>query len=238
MVGVETATLASLPSTRRAILVGLKKRGEARAEDLATDLGITASAVRQHLGGLVANGFVGHREQKGSPGRPKHLYSLTTAAEALFPKSYSDLTNEVLAIVEDEDPVLLAKVFERRRDRRIENAMLRLAAKRTFEQRVAELTAILDEDGYLAQWERLDDGSYRITEHNCAVLGVAQRYGQACSSEIEFLRAVLPEATVERTSHIVAGAHRCAYLVTLRRRAGATAAAGASRRTRASGTRR
>jgi DeoR family suf operon transcriptional repressor len=209
-----TASLASLPSTRRAILVSLKKRGEARAEELAGDLSITASAVRQHLAGLVGNGFVGHREVKGGPGRPKHLYSLTPASEALFPKTYSDLTNEVLAIVEDEDPELLARVFELRRDRRIEAARLRLTDRTAFADKVAELTAILDEDGYLAEWEQLDDGSYRITEHNCAVLGVAQRYGQACSSEIEFLRTVLPEATVERTSHIMAGAHRCAYLVT------------------------
>lgn len=210
----ETASLTSLPATRRAILVGLKTRGEARAEELANELAITASAVRQHLAGLVTNGFVGHREVKGGPGRPKHLYSLTPAAEALFPKRYSDLTNEVLAIVEDEDPSLLDKVFERRRDARVANALPRLAAAGPgLEGRVAELATILDEDGYLAQWEQLDDGTFRVTEHNCAVLGVAQRYGQACSSEIEFLRTVLPDATVERTQHILAGAHRCAYLI-------------------------
>src|SRR5207244_10122645 len=45
-------TLASVPSTRRRILVALKKRGEAGAEDLAGSLGITVSAVRQHLAGL------------------------------------------------------------------------------------------------------------------------------------------------------------------------------------------
>ncbi|HUP86477.1 MAG TPA: metalloregulator ArsR/SmtB family transcription factor [Acidimicrobiales bacterium] len=213
----DTAGLASLPTTRRAILVSLKKRGEARAEDLAGDLRITASAVRQHLTGLVTNGFVGHREVKGGPGRPKHLYSLTPAAEALFPKRYSDLTNEVLAIVEDEDPVLLDRVFERRRDARVTHAVPRLAAAGPdLADRVAELASILDEDGYLAQWERMDDATFRITEHNCAVLGVAQRYGQACSSEIEFLRAVLPDATVERTHHILAGAHRCGYTITPR----------------------
>ena len=212
----ETASsLAGLPATRRAILVSLKKRGEARAEELAGDLRITASAVRQHLTGLVTNGFVGHRELKGGPGRPKHLYSLTPSAEALFPKRYSDLTNEVLAIVEDEDPVLLDRVFERRRESRVANARPRLAAAGpALADRVAELAAILDEDGYLAQWEQMDDGTFRITEHNCAVLGVAQRYGQACSSEIEFLRAVLPDATVERTHHILAGAHRCGYTIT------------------------
>jgi DeoR family transcriptional regulator, suf operon transcriptional repressor len=212
----ETASLASLPSTRRMILVSLKKRGEARAEDLANDLGVTASAIRQHLTGLVANGFVVHREVKGHPGRPKHLYHLTDEAETLFPKTYSELTNEVLAIVEDENPALLQTVFDRRRDRRIEGARRRLAGKTSPDERVAELAAILDEDGYLAEWERVDADTYRITEHNCAVLGVAARYGQACSSEIEFLRKALPEADIERTSHMMAGAHRCAYLIKMR----------------------
>jgi predicted ArsR family transcriptional regulator len=54
---------------------------------------------------------------------------------------------------------------------------------------------------------------YRIVEHNCAIWAVAQKYGQACSSEIEFIRAVLPEAHVERVQHMIAGARRCAYEV-------------------------
>jgi DeoR family suf operon transcriptional repressor len=77
--------------------------------------------------------------------------------------------------------------------------------------RVAELARILDEDGYLASFEALADGSFRIVEHNCAVLDVAERYGQACSSEIAFLRQALPEARIERVSHMIAGAHSCAY---------------------------
>ena len=67
--------------------------------------------------------------------------------------------------------------------------------------------------GYLATTERVSPGRYLIIEHNCAIWTVAQRYGQACTSELEFIRAVLPEATVERTQHMVAGARRCAYEV-------------------------
>ena len=205
--------MSSMPAARRAILHSLKKRGEARAEELGLELGVTASAVRQHLSSMLAAGLVEHRELKGSPGRPKHLYQLTIAAEALFPKAYSELTNELLGFVEAEDPALVDRVFDLRRDRRIDEARARLAEHQQFEPRVAELARILDEDGYLAEWDALDDGTYRITEHNCAVLGVAQKYGQACSSEIEFIRAVLPGAAVERTSHMVAGAHRCAYVI-------------------------
>jgi DeoR family transcriptional regulator, suf operon transcriptional repressor len=212
-------TLAGLPETRRRILVALKKRGEAGVDGLAGDVGITVSAVRQHLAGLSASGFVTHRAVKGGPGRPRHVYRLSGGAEALFPKRYGELTNELLAYVEDEDPTVLERIFERRRRRRVEGAIARLEGM-GFAQKVAELARILDEDGYLADFEALPDGTYRITEHNCAVLGVARRWGLACSTEIDFLREALPEASIERVAHMIAGGHVCRYEITPRARAG------------------
>ena len=77
---------------------------------------------------------------------------------------------------------------------------------------------MLDEDGYLADVERMDGdgdahGGWRIREHNCAILAVAQRYGHACGAEIAFLREVLPDADVTRVSHILTGATACTYEV-------------------------
>src|SRR5204862_1224868 len=83
---------------------------------------------------------------------------------------------------------------------------------------VAELTRILDEDGYMADFEAAPDGTFHIVEHHCAIFGVARRYGQACASEIAFLRDVLPDADVERVHHMVSGAHMCAYEITPRPR--------------------
>jgi DeoR family transcriptional regulator, suf operon transcriptional repressor len=205
-------TLAGLPTTRRELLTTLKKRGEANVSELAGALGITVSAVRQHLAGLTLAGFVAHRSVKEGPGRPRHLYRLTTGAEVLFPKYYSELTNELLSYVGDEDPRVMERIFERRRRRRVENAIARLG-DRPFPERVSELARILDEDGYLAEFEALDDGTFRITEHNCAILGVARRWGMACSTEIEFLREALPDATIERVAHMMAGAHVCRYAI-------------------------
>ena len=68
--------LAELPATRRALLIALRKRGEARAEELAEQLDITVSAVRQHLQGLAAADLVAHREERAGPGRPRHVYRL------------------------------------------------------------------------------------------------------------------------------------------------------------------
>ena len=206
------AVLQSLPVTRRGLLVALKARGAATAEELAASAGITVSAVRQHLSGLRAAGLVEHEPVRGRPGRPRHLHRLTAAAEGLFPKTYPELTNELLDYVGAEDPDLLARVFERRRRRRVEGARERLAGL-PFDRQVAELARILDEDGYLAEFERRPDGTFVITEHNCAILGVARRFGQACSTEISFLREVLPDAEVERVAHMMAGAHVCRYEV-------------------------
>src|SRR5579871_4924049 len=195
------------------MLEALKKHGELAVEELADTMQITASAVRQQLAGMKADGLVDFRERKGGPGRPRHLYRLTPAAEALFPKTYSELTNELLDYVGDADPELVDQLFERRRQRRAEGARARLAGK-PFSARVAELARILDEDGYLADFEQVDANTWRIVEHNCAILGVATRYGQACSSEIGFLRDVMTDAKIERVAHLIGGAHQCAYEVT------------------------
>jgi DeoR family transcriptional regulator, suf operon transcriptional repressor len=211
-------------STRQDLLLLLKRTGGARAEELATTLDITPSAVRQHLAGLGEDGLVTYEERRGGRGRPKHVYKLTEAAEAVFPKRYGDLAAELLEYVGHEDPELVERLFAHRRKRRIAGAKVRLAGKPLAEQ-VDELARILDEDGYLAAVEPMPDGRYRIVEHNCAILEVARNYGQACSSELDFIRKVLPTARVERVQHMMAGAHVCAYEITPR--GGAAAATSA-----------
>ena len=198
------------------LVTALKHAGEATADELAATLGVTVSAARQQLDGLAADGLVAWRPQARGRGRPTHLYRLTRAAEPLFPKAYGGLTTELLGYVADADPDLVDGIFDRRRQRRLEGAQARLArVGADLASRVAELARILDDDGYLASFEALPDGTYRIVEHNCAVLDVAERYGQACSSEIAFLRQALPDARVERVSHMIAGAHSCAYQIEL-----------------------
>ncbi|MDQ1428810.1 MAG: hypothetical protein QOK39_2286 [Acidimicrobiaceae bacterium] len=206
------STTATQSTTRRAILLTIKKRGEARAEELASILGITPSAVRQHLAAMLGEGLVAIREQRGGSGRPKHVYSVTSRAEGLFPKTYGELTCELLEYAGAEDPGTVDRLFERRRLRRVADAQVRLAGK-DFDERVVELGRILDDDGYLADTARDDAGGWRIVEHNCAILEVAYRYGQACSSEIGFLREVMPDAEIDRVSHMASGEHHCAYRV-------------------------
>jgi DeoR family suf operon transcriptional repressor len=211
----QTSTLRSLQPTRRALVYQLKRRGEATADELAEVLGLTVSAVRQHLLALGKDGLVDYQAVADGRGRPRHLHRLTPRGHGLFPAAYGELTNELLGYFSEADASLVDVAFERRRERRLQQALARLEGK-PLAEKVPEMARILDEDGYLADFESLPDGTWRITEHNCAIFAVASRYGQACSSELGFLRDALPEARVDRVAHMVAGQHVCAYLVTPR----------------------
>ncbi len=206
--------LHTLPTTRRAILNLIKRQGPLNPSEVATALSLTTAAIRLQLAHLEQDGLLEHTAAAAGQGRgrPRHTYQLTSSAEGLFPKRYGDLTTELLGYLGGPDGAQVDALFEQRRQRRVDGALPRLS-NLSFDQQVAALTEILDEDGYLAEAERLDDGSWRITEHNCAILTVAHGFSQACSSELSFIRQALPGAKVERVAHLMDGAHVCAYLV-------------------------
>jgi DeoR family suf operon transcriptional repressor len=203
--------------TQRAVLYAIRRRGGITVDQLAIALDITTSGARQHLAALADAGLVDSSPAPRTPGqrgRGELVHHLTDAADPLFPKAYGELTNQLLGYLSVE---AVDEVFDRRRDDRIEAARARLASRSSFAERVAELAAILDEDGYLASFEPQADGTFLVTEHNCAIIAVAREHPHACSSEIEFIRAALAEADVERTTHMVSGAHSCTYEIRLRR---------------------
>jgi predicted ArsR family transcriptional regulator len=91
----------------------------------------------------------------------------------------------------------------------------RQLAGKAVDEQVAILTELLDEQGYLADFEAIAEGHFRINLHNCAIWAVANQYPQACASELDYLRALIPAASVQRVTHKTSGAHTCAYDVHL-----------------------
>ncbi len=208
-------TDTALSPTQRRVLEAIKRRGEATADELATTIEVTPSAVRQHLGALRAAGLIEARHERGGPGRPADRYRATAHAERLFDVG-ANLSIELLELVGDENPELVDQVFDRRRQRLVDAAELDLAGIAT-EDRIAKVTELLDAQGYLCDWEQLTDDHFRINLHNCAIWSVASRFRQACASELRFLQGVLPDATVARVTHKTNGAHTCGYDITLDR---------------------
>jgi predicted ArsR family transcriptional regulator len=216
------ATAVAVPppvsTAQRSVLYAVRRRGEATAADVAGQLDMTVSGARQHLTGLTDVGLLEVADAPraaGQQGRTERVYRIAPPAEALFPRAYGELTNQLLNYL-PSDAVTAA--FERRRDARIEAARTRLERRRSFAAKVDELARILDEDGYMATVERQPDGTTRIVERNCAIFAVAREHPTSCSTELEFLRAALPEADIDRVTHMMAGASSCSYEVKPSRR--------------------
>ena len=199
-----------LSPTQRNVLETLKRRGEATADELADCLEISPSAVRQHLGSLRSAGLVASRQERGHAGRPADRYHATALTERLFTTSASDLAVELLDHLDEEDPDLIDRIFERRRRKLVEAARTELDGL-PLDERVEALASRLDAQGYLADVDDIGDGRFRINLHSCAVWTVANRYTQACGAELGFIQDLFPDATVQRVTHKTAGAHTCAY---------------------------
>ena len=84
------------------ILELLRRHGQMTAAELSEALGIGAVGVRQHIALLERDGLVHTTAVRRGVGRPSHLYALTPAAEALFPKRYDRMAMDALAFIEEQ----------------------------------------------------------------------------------------------------------------------------------------
>ena len=107
-------------ATRRAVRSAPARR--ASAEDVAADVGITGQGPANTSPPSSQAGLAGAVEADESPrrGRPRLRYHVTAAGDALFPKAYGALTNELLGYVEEIDASGVDRLFERRRDQRVD----------------------------------------------------------------------------------------------------------------------
>src|SRR3979411_3135813 len=78
-------------STRMEVLELLRRKGRCSAETIASDLGVTPNAVRQHLTNLERDGLVVSHPERSGRGRPSLLFSLTERADSVFPKRSPNL---------------------------------------------------------------------------------------------------------------------------------------------------
>jgi DeoR family suf operon transcriptional repressor len=71
------------------------------------------------------------------------------------------------------------------------------------------------EQGYMAEASAGASGTV-LTEHNCAIQAVAERFPEICAAEARLLAEVLG-AEVERREHILSGCATCEYHVRFKR---------------------
>ena len=167
-------------STRMEVLELLRRKGHASAEEIATDLGVTPNAVRQHLTNLERDGFVTSHPERRARGRPSLLFSLTERADSVFPKRYGQLASMVLQEVQEMGGAdALDQIFARvaaRHAATIERDLDGL----DFDQKLNRVVAWIRRAETLAEQTETEEG-VKVTIHNCPFRNTALKFPQVCT---------------------------------------------------------
>ena len=210
------STAANAPvgyrGTRGEIITALKMAQPLTAKELADRFGVTPNALRRHLKELELEGIVRYQREIRGVGGPVFAFSLTDKGEALFPKAYEDTLAGVLDLVRQEHGEEgLLRLFQRRWDDIAAVARPELE-RLPVDQRAARLAELLTSLGYMAESHPVSGSLPVLTEHNCAIRLVAERFPEVCAAEQRFIADLLG-APVTRQAHIAKGANCCEYCI-------------------------
>ncbi len=207
-------------NTNERILFRLKTYGPQTAGSLAQYLEMTPVGARQHLNKLLDCGLVAYEDMREEVGRPKRYWFMSDQGQQQFPDTHAQLTVELITSIrsvfgEDGLGELIAQ-RERETLKRYRNA---LASAKTLKAKIKQLVALRDTEGYMADWQQSEDGSFLLLENHCPICAAAQQCQGLCRSELAVFRKALGRAAhVERTDYILDGARRCAYRICPKRK--------------------
>ncbi len=198
-------------STRMEVLELLRRRQAQTAEAIASQLGITPNAVRQHLTHLERDGLVKSRPVRNKRGRPCLMFSLTDRADSVFPKRYGRLASMILNELQHlGGPELVDDIFDRIAERSAEPLQTQLEGM-DFDQKLERLVEWIARAGTLAEKQEIEDG-VRVIIHNCPFRNTALKFPQVCTLTPRLLVKVL-DATVSQEASIHRHDPFCSFIV-------------------------
>jgi predicted ArsR family transcriptional regulator len=99
----------------------IRRHGAVTISTLISEMGVTATAVRQRVQRLMADGLIERQAENKGRGRPNHRYSLTEKGERSAGDNFADMASvlweEIKAV---EDPAIRRGLLKRIADRFVE----------------------------------------------------------------------------------------------------------------------
>ena len=193
------------------VLTLLQRKGPGTVRELEDAMEVTATAVRQQLNVLLAEGFIEQRTENVGRGRPKHVYSLTAKGRALFPHHYDEFTNSLLReILLVEGPGKVEELLGRMSLRMAEQYSKQIVSLLP-QERAQALTELLNAKGIMAEVE-VEPGGIFFREYNCPYYELARQYRAICDMEQGMIAQVVNQP-VELMSCSLDGHHGCQFKI-------------------------
>lgn len=211
-----TGALTDLLGDTRARILTAVQAGGATAPDLACELGISAAAVRRHLGAMQSDGLVDSAPvHDGGTGRPAERWTLTQRGKRLFTDRSAEFADQLLDHLEARfGRAAVAEFLKDRNATQADRYAADLIDVADPAERAKRLAAALSDDGFAARVETGDNGrSLRLLQSHCAIEDIAKEHPEICAHEAALFRKVLGAddraVKVSRRDTIASGSSAC-----------------------------
>ena len=203
--------LNALGASQRELLQVLQRNKEGRTvEEIAGDIELSPTVVRQHLAALQRRGYVKQVEPRRTAGRPGFVFALSPAGSELFPRQYSWFTALVLGSLKHQQGAEGLGQYLRGMAQALAQS---LAAERGNPEPHLRLTALaetMNQLGYDAELTQDDANGAEIRAYNCVYHHLARDYPQVCEFDLE-LMAQVSGRRVEHLECMVRGGQCCRF---------------------------
>jgi predicted ArsR family transcriptional regulator len=162
----------------RGQIVTILRSSPSTVEELAGKLELTDNAVRAHLLTLERDGLVRQSGLRRGPRKPHFTYVLTPEADALFPKAYDALLNQLITVLKTRlDQPDLEDVL--REVGRAVAAGAPAGQNQSLEGRVQTALTVLEAIGGSAEVEQHDD-KIVIRGNGCPLAAAVSVHPEVC----------------------------------------------------------
>jgi DeoR family transcriptional regulator, suf operon transcriptional repressor len=199
--------------SRQQVLAQLiEHKSGSTVDEVIASVGLSRTAVNQHLMVLEREGYVRRAASRKTGGRPGRLYVLTEEGTNLFPKKYAWFSRLLIQTLRDElGEEKLARYMYDLGVKMSADLIPRLVGKNRVE-RVDEIVKIMNETGFRAKTVASERGEKipRVQCTNCVYHDLSKDYPEVCRFDIGFLSGLMG-ADVEHQACMQRGNEACRF---------------------------
>ena len=190
----------------------LENKAGATLDELVASVGLSRTAVNQHLIALQREGYVRKGTPRKTAGRPLHVYVLTEEGANRFPKQYSWFSKLLIRTLRE-------RFGEEEASRYLYDLGVKLSADliprlvgMNRVERINEIVQIMNETGFVARTISAngEDKLPRVECKNCVYHDLSKDYPEVCRFDIGFLSGLMG-AEVEHQECMQRGGSACRF---------------------------
>jgi predicted ArsR family transcriptional regulator len=190
----------------------LEHKAGATLDELVALVGLSRTAINQHLIALERDGYIRKATPRKSGGRPQHVYVLTEEGTNRFPKQYSWFSKLLIQMLRD-------RLGEEEAGRYMYDLGVRMSADliprlvgKNRVERIAEIVKIMNETGFVARTTSPNgaDKLPRVECKNCVYHDLSKDYPEVCRFDIGFLSGLMG-AEIEHQECMQRGGTACRF---------------------------